>query len=506
MAILKDIYQRFLVGPRPAALAPDVSVSYITTTTKFDGADAVLSHLTKQDHVVKRKSEQVIAGIEGDNSVCVDVETTLEFVSGGGVYLPSLDDNFLADRVATFPTLHVVHFNSENQIQQIRIYWDQASLLKQVEVIGVRGRGWPIREAKEQTRFIKTAASLAAAPTRRTNQSNDDPENGDESSKRGSPGKKYIKDPHAAGSLYELLSPEKDRAEAVRAPRAPASAKPPPREYNELFVHADDPDDEDTPDATPSKSRNVAPKAGAGRKFGASRIFDDDATVAAEGSHPMIAYRANPKRFDHFEIGADNSQREVQEVPSRPGSRHVPHWDFDDFATPEKPKRQPRGEEIRHFGWSDDEPEPTPVFQKHVAHPRRDAKTHFNLTGDGEDQEKNKPRYIRAYGNKGMSLYKNHMYDDADEDKSNENVPLASAHNGREFESHWTAADESPVDGKSNENKKPVGADRQKALKNMESQWEAYDESPQPSKFVRPPPQRRALRKVNERSWGMGDE
>lgn len=403
--------------------------------------------------------------------------------------------------------LHIVHFNSENQIQQIRIYWDQASLLKQVEVIGARGRGWPIREAKEQTRFIKSAAAAAAAPSRRTNQSNDEPENGDERSKRASPGKKHIKDPHAAGSLYELLSPEKDRAEPVRAPRAPASAKPPPREYSELFVGADDPDDADVPDATPSKSR-IAPKAGAGKNFRASRIFDDDETVAAEDSHRQIAYRANPKRFDHFEIGGDNSRREVQEKPTRPGSRHATHWDFDDFTTPEKPRRQPRGEEIRHFGWSDDEPDPTPVFQKHVPQPRRDAETHFSMTDDKEE-ETSGPRYIRAYGNKGMSLYKSHLFDDAEEDKSKENAPLSTVHNGanrREFESHWTATDESPADGKSNENKKPVGADRQKALKNMESQWEAYDESPQPSKFVRPPPQRRAIRKVNERSWGLGDD
>lgn len=41
--------------------------------------------------------------IESEDEICLDVETTLEFVTGGGAYLPGLDDNFLADRVVTFP-------------------------------------------------------------------------------------------------------------------------------------------------------------------------------------------------------------------------------------------------------------------------------------------------------------------------------------------------------------------------------------------------------------------
>lgn len=63
--------------------------------------------------------------------------------------------------------IHIVHFDSENQIKQIRIHWDQASLLRQVEVIGARGRAWPIRDAKDQIRLLKTsvtARSSAAVP------------------------------------------------------------------------------------------------------------------------------------------------------------------------------------------------------------------------------------------------------------------------------------------------------------------------------------------------------
>jgi hypothetical protein len=41
--------------------------------------------------------------VEGTNALAVEVHTTLELLSGGGSYLPGLDDNFLADRIVTFP-------------------------------------------------------------------------------------------------------------------------------------------------------------------------------------------------------------------------------------------------------------------------------------------------------------------------------------------------------------------------------------------------------------------
>ncbi|RLM00716.1 hypothetical protein CFD26_107699 [Aspergillus turcosus] len=504
---LKDLYQRFLANPKSVPLAANASLIYITTATQFDGADAIVGHLTKQETVVKKKAAEIIGAIEGSDSLCLDVEVTLEFVSGGGAYLPSLDDNFLADRVATFPTVHIVRFDSEKQIQNVRIYWDQASLLKQVDVIGARGRSWPIRDAKDQTRLIKAAvASTPAgeAPATKVPASSQPSrkENGDES-RPLSPSKRHIKDPYAAESLEELLSPGKDRAQPVRAPRAPASAKPPPRDYSELFVGEDE---NDSPEATPSKPRVIAPKVGAGKNFRASRIFEDDESEAKQ----QIAYKTNPKRFDHFEIGADNGQREVKSKPGRPMSRHIPHWDFEDFATPEKPKRQVRPQEERHFGWSDDEVQPTPVVKPHVPQPRPDAETHFHLADNDEDERKS--RIISSFQNKGLNLYKTHMYNEEESPGKNaaEKAPLSMVPNGgnrkKDFESHWSMAGSSPADGKvSHENEKPMATDRLKAVKMMESSWEAYDESPQPSKTA-PPPQRRAMRHVNEKHWGFGDE
>lgn len=104
---LKTIYERFLGDSNPSAdaLTPNVSLQYITTTTTFDNAGPVTKHLSNQKHVVKEISRKTLSSVEGPDSLCLEVETTLEFASGGGAYLPDLDDNFITDRTVTFATV-----------------------------------------------------------------------------------------------------------------------------------------------------------------------------------------------------------------------------------------------------------------------------------------------------------------------------------------------------------------------------------------------------------------
>ena len=101
MSSLNAIYQSFLASPNASALAADASLNYITTLTTINSAPAVAKHMLQS--VLKKKQEKVLSTVVGDNALCVDVETTIEFVTGGGAYLPGLDDNFLSDRVVTFP-------------------------------------------------------------------------------------------------------------------------------------------------------------------------------------------------------------------------------------------------------------------------------------------------------------------------------------------------------------------------------------------------------------------
>jgi hypothetical protein len=47
-----------------------------------------------------------------------------------------------------------------DKIRSIRVYWDQATVLKQLQIVGPRGRGWPITDGNSQIELItKTGIS-----------------------------------------------------------------------------------------------------------------------------------------------------------------------------------------------------------------------------------------------------------------------------------------------------------------------------------------------------------
>jgi hypothetical protein len=89
---LRATYQAFLASPSPSALADDASLHYIT------------KHLAVQEKLLKLNEQKVLSAVESpDGGLCVDVQVTIEFIQGGGAYLPGLDDNFVSDRLVTFP-------------------------------------------------------------------------------------------------------------------------------------------------------------------------------------------------------------------------------------------------------------------------------------------------------------------------------------------------------------------------------------------------------------------
>lgn len=97
-------YQAFLASPSTAALADNASLHYITTLTSIQDAPAIVKHLSVQEKLLKKKEQKVLSAIENSKGeLCADLEITIEFVAGGGAYLPGLDDNFVADRTVTLP-------------------------------------------------------------------------------------------------------------------------------------------------------------------------------------------------------------------------------------------------------------------------------------------------------------------------------------------------------------------------------------------------------------------
>jgi hypothetical protein len=46
------------------------------------------------------------------------------------------------------------------KIHSIRVFWDQATVLKQLEIVGSRGRAWPITDGSEQIKLINETRML----------------------------------------------------------------------------------------------------------------------------------------------------------------------------------------------------------------------------------------------------------------------------------------------------------------------------------------------------------
>jgi hypothetical protein len=109
---LQSTYKQFLSAPNAALLAESASLHYITTLVTYNGSSNVIKHLQSQTNQLKKKEENFLDAIESRDALAVEVETTVEFLTSGGPYLPGLDDNFLADRIVTFPIVRMVIRNS----------------------------------------------------------------------------------------------------------------------------------------------------------------------------------------------------------------------------------------------------------------------------------------------------------------------------------------------------------------------------------------------------------
>jgi hypothetical protein len=109
-------YKQFLASPSSGLLADNASLHYVTTLTSFVGAENIIKHLGNLQRQVKKKKEDVLNVIDGQNIIAVEVDTHIEFVTSGGVYLPGLDDNFLSDREAFLP---IVSCRSKPQLSHL---------------------------------------------------------------------------------------------------------------------------------------------------------------------------------------------------------------------------------------------------------------------------------------------------------------------------------------------------------------------------------------------------
>ncbi|KAH6898680.1 hypothetical protein B0T10DRAFT_473402 [Thelonectria olida] len=474
-------YKQFLAAPTSSLLADTASLHYVTTTTSFSGATQIIKHLNGLQKQVTKKKEDILNIVDGQDVIVVEVDTGLGFETGGGPYLPGLDDNFLSNRVAYFPITHFVAFDEDGKISQIRLQWDQGSVLKQIEVIGKSGRNWPIRDSREQIAFIqaclKSSGSFEAFP----------PSHNETIVRTRGNSNNALRDPHAS---LQLFGPR----EEIEAPLPSnvvspyGGSRPHQRSFTEIL--GDEPVD-GSPSA--NRHRSMSPsKGGQGKNFKPSRIFDgQQESELVETPQPKgnRLIRPNPKKFSHFDFADGTDPQDApapgQDFDERPKSKHDSQWSFSDFVTPQKfkPSKTLRTQDIRH--WDTDKGAVNETPEHLAARPRRDAETHFELQDDGErvpqpPRPNAKPRGYTH--NEGLGLYKNQLFDKEDPDSAL-NQPLGNITNlkgrGEDFDPHFNIADNSPAHP---DRSQPLPEGRKKAVEMMDANWSSYEQSPAPKK------------------------
>lgn len=486
-------YQQFLLAPSSSLLADQASLHYVTTTTAFCGATDILKHLNSLQRQVRKKQQQVLGVIDGQNAIAVEVDTELEFLTSGGAYLPGLDDNFLSDRTAhlaivclrmpgtsasmhvppsrTLPLtasllqMHIVAFDADGKITQIRQQWDQGSLLKQLDIIGKKGRNWPIKDCREQLSMIRSCLESAGLATSSTAQSHNDIV----IRTRGASAN-VLRDPHAS---LELFAP-REQIEAAK----PASVVSPyagnrPRQRGFTEILGDEPHGDEVHN-TP-RDRSASPsKAGQGKNYQPIRIFDGQEHHGDDESETTDAkgrtyIRPNPRKYEHFDFAdGPDSQDKPRPGPSlkeRPKSKHDSQWSFDDFVTPQKPK-------------------PSKMYR------HQDAARNWDAENDANGPSRQELPAAKPRGsmhNEGLGLYKNNISrDDATPGAQRALGNITNLKDRtKDFDTHFAMTDDSPL-GK--QQQPPVPEGRMKAVKMMDANWSAYDQSPPHQKENQPRP------------------
>jgi hypothetical protein len=334
-----------------------------------------------------------------------------------------------------------------------------------------------------------------------------------------------------------LFAPREEQEEtntlpAAVAPRA--SAKPPPRDYGDLFVGQDSPSQEPL---TPSKDGRpsspfkhaavgaIAPKAGGAKKFQPSRIFeaanDEDPSAPRPNLDPTREsfYKPNPKKFSHFDIASGTEPESAAAAHPKPKGalgKNGPNWNFDDFSTPAKtvPTKTlaHRAQDDKHWGNEDEQVVDTPVRKAPQPKPRKDAETHFEFKDDGTPQGERRliGRPKGTGHNTGLGLYENNLYDEDGRAPKGENKPLTNLANvkdrKKDFDPHFAFADESPMNKAQGNQKENLPLRNRSTSPNRKALEQTTNKAYDKSQGINIGGDGMGGRKGAGRAWGFGDE
>lgn len=294
--------------------------------------------------------------------------------------------------------VHIVNFEG-TLIKEVRLYWDQANILKQINIIGRTGRNWPIKDGADQIKMIGESVKKQSTTVADSSNGNAPVERSRSSSKSST---STTRDPSAQNLHLFNPADQQDAPEKPRAPRRESIFKPPNRNLEDIIGESDEAPAQVRPPRSSSAFRpptrdlediigesNEAPKPVAPPKmrgsFSKGQTFDLASHASKDHEVPAATVEKTPnaKKYKHFEFGngedakPDSSPRPT---PVSGKSRNESSWDFEDFNTPEKRPIHVRKDDVRHFGFGDEQPAPL----SNVTNALRDARiannSHFEIS------------------------------------------------------------------------------------------------------------------------------
>ncbi|CAG8565924.1 2193_t:CDS:2 [Paraglomus brasilianum] len=137
----------------------NVTLVFVPTAAGARGYDAVRQLLSRSyDRRVVDVKEKVLFSTVSNNALVEETETTISFLTGEcGWLIPGVDSRHAVDARIVIPMVTSATFEND-RISSIRLYWDQASVLKQLRLISDKS-SWPIVGERQ----IDTVRDMATA-------------------------------------------------------------------------------------------------------------------------------------------------------------------------------------------------------------------------------------------------------------------------------------------------------------------------------------------------------
>ncbi|BFZ62041.1 hypothetical protein YB2330_003120 [Saitoella coloradoensis] len=228
MQSVEELYDKYKSKPQASLLAEDATLQYITSGVTVTGANAIITRRAKdRDEITV--TENVITKHIASDSIVFEVAATITFTNGSGWLVPGIDDNFLFDKTIEIPLVYAVRFDEE-KIKSIKYFWDGAAVLKSLDVIGTRGRGWPIKDGKDQCTMLSQAGESLKRTSKGcmlTNIAAQVSKTADSASERSSSASAPVRGGQQKLTLFDAQPDEQQYA--VQKDRAPRPAAKPTR-------------------------------------------------------------------------------------------------------------------------------------------------------------------------------------------------------------------------------------------------------------------------------------